>query len=539
MALHALRASRLRASMAVASLGVVLGACLVDVDEPGGDPPADEDGDLSTLPVAMPPRDPAAPPPATCKPSRLYGRTGDLWDPAGRLIDYAYAGYHTGLDPIPTVSAPTASVLSFGAEPNDSGDDTNAFQQAIAGTARGVLLVPAGRYIITKRLEIKKSDFVLRGAGPGQTILFFPKSLGQVDGASATPYSFSDAFLKVNGSDSGSRLATISASAPRGAKTLQVSTTNGIAAGQWIRVVQKDASGTMFRALHGGQFPGNAGEDGGKEAFHFYSRVAAVQGQQVTLERPLPFEVDTRWTPELRARRPSVREVGIEDLTLEFVGTTYPGHFNEKGYNAIHLRGVQDSWVRNVKILNADYGINVSGCFFTTITDVVLDTTFDRGSLVGHHGLNSEGGNDVLFTRFDVRKKFVHDLTVDGYAMATVWSDGKGTDLNMDHHGRAPYGTLWSHLDLGKGKRPFGSGGAGNRMPHSAAFSTFWNLTAQQTMKLPASDFGPLLNFIAVQASDPPSTPSGWSIEKIAAAELCQPELHAFALERRRAALQP
>ncbi len=477
-----------------------------------------------------------------CKSSRLFGKDGELRASAGRIIDAGFAGYHSGLDPIPNVAGPIKSVLDFGATANDTQDDTAAFQAAIGATTSGVLFVPAGRYIITKRLQFKKSNVVFRGAGQGQTVLFMPKSLGDIDGITfngngATQFSFGDAFLKANGSDSGARLASISANVARGNKVLKVSTTTGISVGQVVRVVQKDAGGTLFGALHGGQFPGNVGEDGGKEVFHFYAKVKAIGSKQITLERPLPFEVDTRWTPEVRAARPSMREFGIENMTLEFAGSVYPGHFKEHGFNGIQLSGLQDSWVRNVQILNADYGITLNGCFFSTVTDIVLDATFDRGPLVGHHGLNSSSGNDLLFTRFDVRKKFVHDLTVDGYAMGTVWSNGKGVDLNMDHHGRAPYGTLWSNLDMGQGKRPFGSGGSSNRLPHSAAFSTFWNLTARNNMKLPPADFGPLLNFISVKGiTSATGGRADWSVENIAATDLCQPDLHAFAQAQRKAA---
>jgi Pectate lyase superfamily protein len=477
---------------------------------------------------------------ADCRSSRLFGKDGELRAGSNRLIDNGFAGYHTGLDAIPDVAGPVKSVIDFGAHPNDQGDDTAAFLAAIAGTPSGVLFIPEGRYIITQRLEIKKKNFVLRGAGQGKTVLFFPKSLGDVygltqNGNGATNFSFGDGFIRVTGRDTGERLATITANAARGATALSVSSTSGISVGQLVRVVQRDSAGTLLSKLHEDKFPGNKNEDGGKEVFHFYSKVKSVQSGKVTLERPLPFELDTRWAPELRAAKPSVKEVGVEDMTLEFAGTTYPGHFKEHGYNGIQFSGLHDSWVRRVTILNADYGVSLNGCFFSTVTDVTLDTNFDRGNLVGHHGLNSSGGNDVLFTRFDVKKKFVHDLTVDGYAMGTVWSNGKGVDLNMDHHGRAAYGSLWTNLDLGAGKRPFGSGGSGNRMPHSGAFSTFWNLTARNPMKLPANDFGPFLNFVAVKAADPTTAPRpDWSIEKIDAAQLCQPDLHAFEVAQRR-----
>lgn len=97
----------------------------------------------------------------------------------------------------------------------------------------------------------------------------------------------------------------------------------------------------------------------------------------------------------------------------------------------------------------------------------------------------------------------------------------------MDHHGRAPYGSLWTNLDMGAGTRPFQSGGSANRMPHSAAYSTFWNLTAAKALALPANDYGPLLNFVAFQTgATSVSSPYDWKLEKIANTELCQPNLH-------------
>lgn len=468
----------------------------------------------------------------TCTPSVLYGKAGELWSATGRLRELAWAGYRTGNVPLPTVTSPKKSVADFGAKPDDSTDDTQAFLDAIAGTPSGVLEVPAGKFVISQRLEIKKPNFVLRGAGPGKTVLYFPKALGDVYGltfnsAGQSNWSFSGAFIEVKGSDAGAKLADVTANAKLGDKLVTVSSTTGIAAGSWVRLLMTDSAGSMLGAMHQGHFPGNVGEDGGKQLFRFHSKVAKVNAGTVELERPLPLEVSTAWKPELRAMSPSVREVGIEQLTMEFAGTPYPGHFKEHGYNAIQLSGVVDCWVRDVVILNADYGVNVGGSYFSTLTDVVLDTNFARGNLVGHHGFNSGGGGDLLFTRFDVKKTFIHDLSVDGYARGTVWSDGKGVNLCMDHHGRAPYGTLWTNLDLGAGSRAFQSGGSANRMPHSGAYSVYWNLRADKPFALPANDFGPLLTFVSVATSaTSTSSPYDWKLEAIPTADLCQPNLH-------------
>jgi hypothetical protein len=480
------------------------------------------------------PRPPAVPPDPGCVPSKLYGRTGELWKPDGRLIDGGYAGYHTGTDPIPDVAGPTRSVADFGARGDDMDDDTAAFMAAIAGTD-GVLLVPPGRYIITKQLDIKKSNFVLRGAGPGKSILYFPRPLSEV-GPPGVSWSFNGGFLTVSGSDAGPMLAMVTARAGRGATELQVSATAGIKVGDWVRVVQTDQAGSLFKALYGGEHPGNVSEDGGTEVFHFYSPVTAVGASSITLERTLPFEVDPSWMAQVRAVMPTTREVGIEGLTLEMAAVKYPGHFNELGYNGIYYVGAHDSWVRNVQLLNAELGISIYRSYFCTVTDVVLDANTDRGGKNGHHGLNSARGADNWFTRFDVRKQYVHDLTVDGYAMATVWSKGKGEDMNMDHHGRAPYGTLWTDLDLGKGTRAFDNGGAGNRLPPTAAYTTVWNVRGAAAVDFPPASYGPLMNFVSSARSANP--PGGWSVEDIPTGKLCQPDLHEAMLARRFAALR-
>jgi hypothetical protein len=445
-----------------------------------------------------------------------------------------------GAEALPAPSGPSVSVADFGARPDDDADDTAAFLSALnAGSA--VIQIPAGRFILTETLAIRRSGVVLRGAGAERTTIFCPRSLADAYGitfnsAGQSSWSFTNGFLEAQGSVGGALLARVTAAVERGAKTLPVSTTTGLTAGQWIRVLQTDVGGTLLASFHAGYYPGDVGEDVGRQAFRFLSRIESVGAGTISLERPLPLELDLRWAPEVRAVAPSVQEVGIEGLTVEFPLTRYPGHFLERGYNAIYLNGVIHSWVRDVRVLNSDYGINVNGSSFVTVQDVVIDTTGDRGPLVGHHALTSAGGSDNLFTRFDVRRTFVHDLSIDNYTTGTVWADGKGLDMNLDHHGRGNYGTLWTKLDLGAGTRPFASGGtAPLRMPHSGARTTLWNVTAARDLVLPPADFGPLMTFVSVRGiGGGGATPADWQVEAIAATSLCQPDLHAAMLARRR-----
>jgi hypothetical protein len=495
----------------------------------GGSGPADAGG-ASDGPVAMRPGRPdAAPADPNCVPSKLYGRNGELWKADGRITEAGWAGYHTGLDPLPTVDGPVKRVTDFGAKPDDDGDDTEAFRAALAGTPSGVLLIPAGRYVLTKQLILKdRSNLVLRGEGIDKSVLYFPKPLSEV-GETGQDWSFNGGFIHVQGTDAGPLLGMVTANADRGAYELQVSATAGITAGSWVRVVQTDAAGSLLRTFYGGMYPGNVSEDGNTEVFHFYSVVKAVSASSITLERPLPVAVDTRWKPQVLAVMPTAREVGVEGLTLEMAAVRYPGHFMERGYNGIYYTGAHDSWIRDVRLVNAELGISVYHSFFCTVSGAILDGTVDEPQ-VGHHGLNSARGSDNFFTLFDVRRKYVHDLTVDGYAIATVWSKGKGLDMNMDHHGRAPTGTLWTDLDLGKGTRAFDNGGAGNRLPPTGAYTTVWNVHASGAIEFPPSSYGPLMTFVG---SGNGSGQASWSVEDVPRGKLCQPDLHEAMLARR------
>ena len=137
--------------------------------------------------------------------SSLWGRQGEKWSPDSRLPFFGYAGYHCGDAPIPEVKA-VAKVTDFGAKANDDIGDSDAIQAAIDATDKGAVLIPAGRYILDKPIIIKKSNVVLRGAGPGKTILYVPRSLQELnpkeinaDGGEKLAYSFGGAFLSVEG----------------------------------------------------------------------------------------------------------------------------------------------------------------------------------------------------------------------------------------------------------------------------------------------------------------------------------------------------
>lgn len=459
--------------------------------------------------------------------SRLFGKDGELWERNGRLTDFSYAGYRRGDSPLPRPPI-KATVKDFGAKGDGNTDDSDAFRRAIEETESGAILIPAGKYVLTDIFEIRKPNIVLRGEGPDKTILFFPKGMEQIrpsldatsSGQPTTAYSWSGGFFWIKGSQKGATLGRLAKPAPRGTRVIELGLVPKISVGDKIEITQEDpGDGSLLQHLYQGQ--ADSTSDLKKVRTRFASRVEAIDGTKITLERILRTDLDPRWNATAKIFSPSVTEVGIEDLCFEFPDVPYRGHFKEDGYNAVAISGASDCWVRNVRIVNADSGPFLNGSSFVTLDGLVFEASRQptKKGESGHHGVTV--GDDNLLTNFDFRCKFIHDITVEGTGGGVV-SKGRGEDLSFDHHKRYPHANLFTDIDLGEGTRVYKSGGGANRGRHSAAWATFWNLRSNTPVTNFPAGFGPdLMNFIGANSRDAVILdPEGIWFEPIAPAAL-------------------
>ncbi len=448
--------------------------------------------------------------------SALWGLDGAAWDPAGRLPDVSFAGYACGERSLPKVAG-VCNVRDFGAKGDGSTDDSDAFLAAIAKTEKGAILVPAGRYRITKILEITKPGIVLRGAGTDKSVLFCPVPLNDIkpdwgattSGKRTSNYSWAGGIVWFKGRDGGKSIGTVTTAAKRGDHELRVAgDTKALRPGTWIQISVKDgADRSLLDHLYSGD-PGNLSKiPAGKHATTFVTRLRSTDGDRLTLERPLRIDLRPEWKPQVRVYAPTVTECGIEDLAFEFPAREYGGHFSELGFNAVAFSGVAHCWARNLLVINSDSGIYAGGRFCTIdglrceMRDVV-----EAGGVFGHHGVGLNG-HDNLLTRFDIRQRFIHDITVEGGA-GNVASSGRGTDLSFDHHKRAPYENVFTDIDLGLGSRMWKCGGGADLGRHCGARGTFWNIRAKKPQGYPKNFGPPSMNLVALVTKDPSVTES-------------------------------
>lgn len=489
--------------------------------------------------------------------SKLWGKDGEKWSPTSRLPDFSYAGYHSGEKPLPNYKG-VVNVKKTGAKGDGSSDDTQAFLDAIKKAKGGAILVPEGRYKITKVLNLNKSNIALRGEGPDKTILFFPKPLTEIaplkgakttGGRKTSRYSWSFGVLSMRGYTSSKKISDITEPAKRGDLELKISIGKQVSKkkkdkrskkmggaltpGQWIEVYAvEDGQKSLTKYLYSEE-TGNISNM--KPAYvSMVAKVKSVQGGLLKLDRPLRFDLQKSWSPQIRQYQPRIEESGIEDLTIEFPETKYGGHFSEKGYNGIGMYGVSNCWLKNITIKNADSGIFLKSRF-VTMKNIVIDSKRDaKKATTGHHGILITG-HDNLLDGFEINTMFIHDFTVTNNCSHNVIANGKGLDISLDHHCKAPYENLFTNIDMGTGKRIWHCGGGGGLGKHCGARGTFWNLRGQKPFKYPHKNFGPSsINLVAITTKDKSQCdPNGKWFEAISPKSISPENLYEAQLAKR------
>ena len=422
--------------------------------------------------------------------SELWGKEGEKWTPQSKLPDFSFSGYHFGEDPIPDVKVVT-DVTKFGAKGDGKTDCTEAFRKAIEATDKGAIYIPEGRYVITGKVKIHKSNIVLRGAGPEKTVIYCPKSLRDIkpndENGNRIHYAYFYAFFEAGveyshikhfagfGKDTESVLLDkVTESAKRGDVTLTLSKAPKLKTGQLVKLKIKNHAelGWMLGE------PGKTTRGEFPYYLHWIARVESVKGNSVTLDRPLRVDVRKEWEPELYIFTPAVSEVGIEHLSIEFSGKPYAGHNKDDGFNAIFFFKATHSWVRNVHITDADTGVCFRHCAFSEMADIVLGSKIRQGG--GHHGLWLGGGQECMVRDFKLNLSNIHDLTIEHFCQGNVFKNGSGQVMSFDHHCNVPYDTLYCNIKMKNTWNIWKCGGNASsrgRGKNAGIRSTFWNIS--------------------------------------------------------------
>ncbi|MFC2127098.1 T9SS type A sorting domain-containing protein [Bacteroidota bacterium] len=480
---------------------------------------------------------------AQVKESSLWGPNGVNWDPAGRLPDFSYAGYKSSNESLPDIAI-VSDLSTTNAMPDDAIDDTAALQNLINQQAnlprnkRGAIFIPKGRWVIDNQLELNVSGVVLRGEvdsnGKPLTTFYFP------DGTtSKTAY-----HISMKGSFKRIDVGSVTSNVAQGSNEFGVVSGNTLRVGDFIQLEQKDPSDDSFSSyLHGNiDNMGVSTKDLfiHPTIFYWYAYVTAVNGNNITFDRPLPVEIRSAWSPYVRKMNmeATISEMGIENISFVCNNDTAFVHNDYVGFRILELSEVINCWVKNVELVDLEYGIRMhrKSCH-NTVTGVVIrdeqrnvalppvqpKSTFiyrmKQRAGGGHHPLEVFQGFYNLFEDFEFKEIHWHELSVEGVAAFNVFRKGKGVAISFDNHRNAPYANLWTNIDIGRPERMWFNSGSNQigvpgreRGPNSGFRTTYWGITYKNVVPdieiEPASTDGfSYLNYVGVEGARKQSSP--------------------------------
>ena len=447
---------------------------------------------------------------------------------ARNLPDFSYAGYEMGDQPLPRIEGRVFDVTHprFGAVADDGIDDTAAIQAAIDAAGAmggGVVLVPKGRYEIHSTadgrfLHISRDRIVLRGQGSGEngTILHLgapapAKGVRRLGSVPAQEEARHGAIVAVMGAETRRALAAFTDDALRGSRTIKVSDSSLLTAGQTVSVEFTDplidvAHPAPDKADLAAQltapFRFVAGQtDSFGEIAKRHAWIVRIEEiidrNTVRLAKPARFDQWLRYRPLIYSFE-GVSQVGIEHLRFQ---SSWPGGYRhhkpfldasgkivrsakEQDYlwNGIWISAAVDSWVRDVAFKDLTQGIVAIRSSQITLQELQFH------GHAAHAGVTIAHGNDLLVKAVDFHARMVHPVTVKMMAAGNVFTacrtfyDGRdeqnATDAVIDFHGVFPYENLFEELD-GFYVCP---GGDLSVMPHAGVRNVFWNIRAPRCM---------------------------------------------------------
>ena len=275
-----------------------------------------------------------------------------------RLDDYSYTGYalsefEAGQDIPPTVYPISAS----------SGDDiTTVLQTTVSNAASGGhITIPAGTFVITSTVFVTTGNLSIEGPGSGMTTVRISSAYRPADLLNESPICFRGGsqtdislWLRTNQAVA---LCAITSDIARGAFTVEVDSTNGFGAGDWV-VLQQYFPQAFSLSNSGGAWPTQPTNTADYNlTFTYLRRTVSVSNSLITLDAPLPRGLRTTDQP-IRMFKPAasnyLENVGIEALTiLVETNTNSTGDFTGRPAGiGLSFINTFNGWARDVKILN-------------------------------------------------------------------------------------------------------------------------------------------------------------------------------------------
>ncbi len=412
------------------------------------------------------------------------------------LLDFSYAGYERGEEPIPDVSTlgyDTFNITDYGAVADDGASDLAALvaaATAIKAKGGGILYIPEGTFDIHNESDdlvsgvsestiITTGNIILKGAGRDLTTLRMSAPMQPTD--PSILYSSPVAIYIKHNSD-GVELTNIASTTPKGNHSIWVESTSGISVGDWVVLKLTDNSPELVEQRLGSEYYTDINSSfdisvNGVQVVE-YHQVKGISGKRVEFYEPVMHDIDDQWAWKLYTY-PHYEGVGVEDITFEGFaqeGYVHHGSWEEDGaYKPINLMRLTNSWMRRVRFLNVSEASSIIYSANISIQDIIIEGNR------GHSAIRSQCSSRVFMGKVTDRTTSgagqFHGVGVSKPAIGTVlWRNEWGSDSCFESHANQPRATL---IDMCRGAFvEYHQGGDLNQGPSHMEDLTMWNFEA-------------------------------------------------------------
>ncbi|MDE6865443.1 MAG: DUF4955 domain-containing protein, partial [Alistipes sp.] len=285
---------------------------------------------------------------------------------------------------------------------------------------------------------------------------------------------------------------TVKADAAKGSFAVEVASTSGLKAGDWVALTLTNNDPALVQQELGSKERyDNVNKSGYQivttgvtvEDLH---QIKSVSGNTVTFTEPLMHAVEAKWDWKVQKYN-HYENVGVEDITFKGNAKADFKHHaswdDDGGYKPINLMRLTNSWMRRVRFESVSECSSIVSCANVSVYDVEI--TGNRG----HSAIRSQASSRVFIGKVtdkstgpsDANASYIidgagqyHAVGVSKQSMgAVLWRNTWGKDSNFESHATQPRATL---IDCCTGAfLKSRQGGDENQMPNHLDDLTIWN----------------------------------------------------------------
>ncbi|MEX0967485.1 MAG: glycosyl hydrolase family 28-related protein [Bacteroidia bacterium] len=357
--------------------------------------------------------------------------------PSSKRVDWTQVGLESKMDTPSLI----LNVMDFGVAADAATDDFPAIDSAIQSLngSPGIIYFPSGIYLVKSTLVLPDSIILAGFSSDSTTLLFDLPSSGMN-------------CINMGRGQRGS-FVSVTGGAFRGSSSISVSGSSGFSAGDWVEIRQQNGSWDVQPASGVDYCVGQV------------VKLAAVNGNQFTLDQALRISYNASLNPELRKLNPA-RQIGIENLKVE--RKTDPGSGAGRNFSYTYAVNCWLSGIESKKSIGAHVLLNISSHISITGSYFHEAFTYDGSGTRGYGICLIQHSGDVL-VEDNIFRKLRHAMVVKQGANGNVFGynyslEPTRSEFQSDYggdisaHGHFPFANLFEgnivqniHLDYAWG----------------------------------------------------------------------------------------